>query len=89
MTAGIVGNPGALARLESIVHPLVSKYRKEHIQAAAAHGTDALVVDIPLLFETGAEQDCDLVVVVSAPAGVQRERVLKRPGMNPGMLMEY
>lgn len=73
--------PDALKRLEGIVHPLV---RRERDAFLARHRERALVLlDIPLLFETGSSADCDAVVVVTAPADVQRARVLARPGMTP------
>ncbi len=68
-------DPSALTRIEHIVHPLVAADRKEFIEAAA---TEVLVLDIPLLFETGGEKDVDVIAVVSAPHSIQRERVLKR-----------
>lgn len=81
--AGIVLNaPEELKKLEAIVHPLVAADR-QGFMAAAAHGdADAAVLDIPLLFENSGEAAFDAVVVVSAPADVQRERVLSRPGMS-------
>lgn len=77
----IADDPGALSRLESVVHPLVAADR-----AAFIAGTDApvVLVDIPLLFETGGEKQVDVVVVVTAPEDVQRQRVLARPGMSAG-----
>lgn len=75
-------DPPAFARLEAIVHPLVAQSRTTFLQQSQAAGADLVVMDIPLLFETGAEQAFDAVVVVSAPAHVQRERVLSRPGMD-------
>src|SRR5262249_41156952 len=66
---------------ESIVHPLVRAVSERFVAGERARGTRIIVLDIPLLFETGGEMRVDAVVVVSAPAAVQRERVLKRPGM--------
>ena len=71
----------ALRRLESIVHPLVGLEQIKFLQAAADSGADIVVVDVPLLFETGGEERVDCVVVVSAPYELQRQRVLERPGM--------
>ncbi len=68
----------ALKRLEAVVHPLVAADRAEFLESTSA---PVVVLDIPLLFETGLHADTDMVVVVSAPADVQRERVLMRPGM--------
>jgi dephospho-CoA kinase len=81
----VVGNPEALQRLENIVHPLVreekTKFMTTTAAASAMKKTGLVVLDIPLLYETGAEADCDAVAVVSAPADIQRARVLARPGM--------
>lgn len=79
--ARVLGHPEALRQLETIVHPLVGRSRIGFFQAAEAKGADMVVLDIPLLFETGGEKNVDAVVVVSAPADLQRERVLARPGM--------
>jgi len=75
------GDPGAFGRLEAIVHPAVRRAEADFLQQARAAGAPAVVLDIPLLFETGRHRDVDKVVVVSAPAEVQRVRVLARPGM--------
>ena len=72
---------GAFRRLEAIVHPLVAAGRIADLAAAEARGVKLAVLDIPLLFETGGEAAVDAVVVVTAPAAVQAERVLARPGM--------
>ncbi|MEJ7776551.1 MAG: dephospho-CoA kinase [Sphingomicrobium sp.] len=75
----VLANPDELAALEAIVHPAVHHERTRFI---VEHGdAAALLFDIPLLFETGGDQAFDKVIVVSAPAEVQRERVLARPGM--------
>jgi dephospho-CoA kinase len=74
-------DPEAMARLEAIVHPAVRAARLEFL---IEHGSAELVLfDIPLLFEKGGFEEVDKVAVVSAPAQVQRARVLARPGMSP------
>ncbi len=77
----VVNDRAALARLEAIIHPLVTASRDEFVAQAQACGASVVVVDIPLLFETDAQSKCDAVVVVSAPAEDQRRRALDRPGM--------
>jgi dephospho-CoA kinase len=74
-------NPAALKRLEAIVHPLVRAEEERFRAKAAADSRRILVLDIPLLFETGGERRADAVVVVSAPEAVQRARLAGRPGM--------
>ncbi len=82
--ARVFGNPAALARLEGLLHPLV---RAERARFLARHRLARLIVlDVPLLFETGGDRDCDAVAVVSAPERVQRARVLARPGMTSAKL---
>ena len=75
-------DPGAVARLEKIVHPLVRRIQERFIRALRLRRAPLAVLDIPLLFETGGEKRCDAVIVVSAPAYLQRQRVLRRPGMS-------
>ena len=77
----VLGDPAALLALERIVHPLVRREEERFLAEAEKAGASVAVLDIPLLFETGAEKRCAAVVVVSAPAEVQRERVMARPGM--------
>ena len=77
--ARVFGDPGALGALEAIVHPLVAAARGRFLRRHAR--ARAVVLDVPLLFEAGGWQSCDAVAVVSAPARVQRARVLARPGM--------
>ncbi len=77
----VLGDPAALTRLERIVHPLVRAAERRFLAAARRQGARLAVLDIPLLFETRGEGRVDLVVVVSAPAAVQRARVLARGGM--------
>jgi dephospho-CoA kinase len=81
LSAAVLGDPAALKRLEAIVHPLVREAETEFLARHRAAGTPLVVLDIPLLFEVGAEGRVDRIVVVSAPADVQRSRVLARPGM--------
>lgn len=79
-------DPGAVARLEKIVHPLVRRIQDRFLRALAIRRAPIAVLDIPLLFETGGEKRCDAVIVVSAPAYLQRQRVLRRPGMSGAKL---
>jgi dephospho-CoA kinase len=81
LAAMVLNDPAALARLEAIVHPLVSESTDEFLADAKAKGVPVVVLDVPLLFEVGTYKRCDAIVVVSAPADVQRQRVLERPGM--------
>ncbi|WP_299007873.1 dephospho-CoA kinase [uncultured Caulobacter sp.] len=83
LSAKVVGNSEAMAKLEAIVHPLVGADRIGFFQKAQAEGRDIVVLDVPLLFETGGEKSVHKVVVVSAPPEVQRARVLARPEMTP------
>jgi dephospho-CoA kinase len=80
----VLGDPAKLAALEAIVHPTVRAWRQAFVDKHA--GAAALLFEIPLLFESGGETEFDKVVVVSAPADVQRERVLARRGMTPAKL---
>jgi dephospho-CoA kinase len=81
LAAMVLGDDVALARLESIVHPLVAARRETFLADARANKAKAVLLDIPLLFETRGERVCDAVVVVSAPADIQRRRAFERPGM--------
>jgi dephospho-CoA kinase len=77
--AAVLGDRDRLAKLEALIHPAVVRQRAEFLKEHAA--ADMVVFDIPLLFETGGDEHVDTTVVVSAPAGIQRQRVLARPGM--------
>ncbi len=77
----VFGNPDAKKKLEAIMHPMVAEERIEFFNRAEAEGAKLVVLDVPLLYETGGDKACHKVVVVSAPAEIQRERVLARPGM--------
>jgi len=86
LAEAVLGDQLALKRLEAIIHPLVREREKAFLQAATEAGAPMAVLEIPLLFETGAEKRCDAVVVVTAEPEVQRQRVLKRPGMTEARL---
>ncbi|HEY5413036.1 MAG TPA: dephospho-CoA kinase [Caulobacteraceae bacterium] len=86
LAAAVAGDPEALKRLEAIVHPLVARSRVAFTDAAREAGAAVVVLDVPLLFETGGDLALDAVVVVSAPAETHRRRVLERPGMTPDRL---
>jgi dephospho-CoA kinase len=77
----VAKSPARLAQLESIVHPLVVKAEIDFLREQERKGAALAVLEIPLLFETGADARADVSVVVSAPEAVQRQRVLERPGM--------
>ena len=81
LSAALAGDPAGFEKLEAIVHPLVAAAREAFLEEARADGHWAVILDIPLLFESGREDAFDVLVVVSAPEAVQRERVLARPGM--------
>ena len=81
LAAEIARDPEALQRLEAIVHPLVAAARDAFLDEARQTGAEVVVLDVPLLFETGGHEPPDAVVVVSAPHHAQRQRVLARPGM--------
>jgi dephospho-CoA kinase len=76
----VMADPTAFARLEAIIHPAVAEARQAFLESHRA--APLVVLDVPLLFETGGWRHVDKIAVVSAPAEVQRERVLARPGMN-------
>lgn len=82
----VLGDNQALRRLENIVHPLVGREKTKFLIRAALARCQVVVLDIPLLFETGGDRDCDLVVVASAPHFLQTARVIRRPGMTPEKL---
>ncbi|MCA8906419.1 MAG: dephospho-CoA kinase [Rhodospirillaceae bacterium] len=84
--AQVFGDAAALARLEAILHPLVHGETHTWLRRQALAGRPLVVLDIPLLFEAGRDRVCDAVLVVSAPARVQRQRMLARPGMTEDRL---
>lgn len=79
--AKVLGNPTAMKTLEGIIHPLVRADANEFLARHRRAGAPMAILDIPLLFETGGRDRVDKVVVVTAPAEIQRQRVLVRPGM--------
>jgi dephospho-CoA kinase len=81
LAAKVIDDKAALTRLEAIVHPLVAMAREKFLAGTQARGAPVVVLDIPLLFEIGGSSSCDAVVVVSAPAEIQRARAFARPGM--------
>jgi dephospho-CoA kinase len=82
----VLGDPAALKVLNGIVHPIVGRARAAVFEEAQARGADMVILDVPLIFETGGEKNMHKVIVVSAPADMQRERVLAREGMTPERL---
>jgi dephospho-CoA kinase len=79
-------NPERFAVLEAIVHPMVRDLERGFLQEEAARGARMAVLEIPLLFETGADAKVDATIVVSACAELQRQRIMSRPGMTPEKL---
>jgi dephospho-CoA kinase len=78
----VLNDGAALKKLEAIVHPLVGLEQQKFLARVAAEGAEMIVIDVPLLYETGGQKRVDCVVLVSAPYELQRERVLARPGMS-------
>lgn len=81
LAEAVVGDPQAIKKLEAVIHPLVRADSERFLDENRKLGTPVVVLDIPLLFEKGGRERVDKVVVVTAPAEIQRERVLARPGM--------
>lgn len=81
LRAAVVSDARLLRQIEAVIHPLVAADRARFLEKAAAGGARIVLFDIPLLFETGADDWLDKIVVVTAPQEVQRQRVLERPGM--------
>lgn len=82
----VLGDPEALAHLNALVWPLMGTARAAFFARAEASAAPFVVLDIPLLFETGGERNVDVTVVVSAPSTIQRARVISRPGMTEAKL---
>lgn len=81
LSRAVLGNPEALRRLGEVIHPLVRADQAKFVEAHRARGTPLVVLDIPLLFETGGADRVDAILVVTASPEVQRDRVMARPGM--------
>jgi dephospho-CoA kinase len=86
LAAALLADASAYAKLEAIVHPLVFAIERDFLHVKAGKGMEKVVLEIPLLFETGGNERVDVTIVVSAPAEVQRSRVLERAGMTPEKL---
>ncbi|MDL2406445.1 dephospho-CoA kinase [Rhizobium calliandrae] len=81
LASKLANDPSGFKRLEAIVHPLVRQRERKFLDRQRAAGAEIVVLDIPLLFETGADKRVDKIVVVSCDPQIQRQRVLARPGM--------
>lgn len=81
LSALVTSDPQELAKLEALVHPLVEKARDRFLREARKNNGKLVILDVPLLFETGLDRKVDKVVVVTAPAEIQRQRALARNGM--------
>ncbi len=86
LSAEIMNDEGLLKRLEAAVHPLVREEQARFIERERRKKTPLVLIDVPLLFETGRENEFDSIIVVSAPPAIQRQRALARPGMTPEKL---
>ncbi|WP_173934394.1 dephospho-CoA kinase [Chelativorans sp. Marseille-P2723] len=86
LAQAVVGDKQSMRRLEELIHPMVRRDADLFVEEERGKGTPLVVLDIPLLFETGGRARVDKVLVVTAPAEIQRERVLARPGMTPEKL---
>jgi dephospho-CoA kinase len=84
----LLAKPSGFKTLEAIVHPLVQAAERAHLLEAQASGAWAVVLEVPLLFETGGDKNVDATVVVSAPSEMQKARVLARPGMTEAKLAQ-
>ncbi|MFC0208993.1 dephospho-CoA kinase [Chelativorans intermedius] len=81
LAEAVMGRPQALKKLEALIHPMVRREADRFVEEERRKGTPLVVLDIPLLFETGGTDRVDRILVVTAPPEVQRQRVLSRPGM--------
>jgi dephospho-CoA kinase len=86
--ARVFGKGAEMRRLEAILHPMVRRAERRFLELCRSRQLPIAVLDIPLLYETGGEKRCDLVIVLTAPQFLQDQRVLRRPGMSPQRLAE-
>jgi dephospho-CoA kinase len=86
--AKVFGDPAALKRLEAILHPMVAEEKGRFLRRWAARRAKAVALDVPLLYEVKGDRQCDATILVSAPAFIQANRVLRRPGMTRARLAE-
>lgn len=86
LSAQVVGKPAEIRKLEGIVHPLVARLREDFLKSAETSGAEMAVLEIQMLLEGSSANQLDVIVVVSAPEAVQRERALARPGMTEDKL---
>lgn len=86
--AKVFGDAAALKRLEAILHPMVAEEKGRFLRRWAARRRKAVALDVPLLYEVKGDRQCDLTILVSAPAFIQANRVLRRPGMTRERLAE-
>ena len=84
----VIGHPDQLKKLEAIIHPLVQEKRSHFIKHHQERATPLIILDVPLLFETGTDNLCDKIVVVTADAAIQKKRVLERNTMSEEQLNE-
>jgi dephospho-CoA kinase len=88
LSAALIAYPERLRELEAIVHPMVREAERTFLRAEAKRGTRVAVLEIPLLFETELNRLTDAVIVLSAPAEIQRARLMERPGMSAAKLAQ-
>jgi dephospho-CoA kinase len=86
LSAAVMKDEGLLRRLEEAIHPLVREEQARFLEREHRRKSPIVVIDVPLLFETGRENEFDSIIVVSAPPEIQRQRALARPGMTPEKL---
>lgn len=82
LSAFVIGQPDSFKKLEAIIHPLVRQKQDEFVKSHREQGADLVLLDIPLLFETGAQSRVDIIVVVTCDPEIQKKRVLARKNMN-------